>query len=275
MALRLADIYEELARMHREGVSGVVATVVRTDGSTPRGAGAKMIVYAGGRILGSVGGGAIESTVINEAGRMIGSKESKLFSFDLGSDQSMACGGGMEIFLEPIASGPMLVVIGAGHVGLAVARAARQSGFRVAVVDDRAEMVSLERFPFAELRLVGNEELLESDLKVSGETFVVVVTRGHRFDKEWVRKLIVKKPAYLGMLGSEKKVTEAFTELEAEGVSRVELDTVHAPIGLDIGAETPDEIAVSVIAEIIAVKHGIRDTARLMDKMGFKGRDRD
>ena len=275
MALRLADIYEELARMHRDGVSGVLATVVRADGSTPRNAGAKMIIYGDGRILGSVGGGAIESTVIDEARGMVGSKESRLFSYDLDSDQDMACGGGMNIFLEPIASGPMVVVIGGGHVGLAVARAARQSGFRVTVVDDRADMVGAERFPFAEVRLVGNEDLLESDLKVDGETLVVVVTRGHRFDKDWVRKLLGRKPAYLGMLGSEKKVEKAFAELEAEGVPRAELEMVHAPIGLDIGAETPDEIAVSVMAEIIAVKHGIRDTAKLMDKIGFKGRDRD
>ncbi len=274
MALRLADIYEELARMHREGISGVLATVVRADGSTPRNAGAKMIIYADGRILGSVGGGAIESTVINEAREMVGSKESRLFSYDLGVDQGMTCGGGMDIFLEPIASGPMVVVIGGGHVGLAVARAARQSGFRVTAVDDRAEMVSAKRFPFADSRLVGNEDLLENDLKVDGETLVVVVTRGHRFDKDWVKKLLGRKPAYLGMLGSEKKVGKAFAELEAEGVPRAELEAVHAPIGLDIGAETPDEIAVSVMAEIIAVKHGIRDTAKLMDKIGFKGRDR-
>jgi xanthine dehydrogenase accessory factor len=275
MALRLADIYEELARMHREGISGVVATVVRADGSTPRNAGAKMIVYADGRILGSVGGGTIESTVIDAARGMVGSKESKLFSYDLADGQDMTCGGGMEVFLEPIASGPMLVVIGGGHVGLAVARAAKQSGFSVAVADDRADMVSAKRFPFADLRLVGNEDLLESDLKVDGETFVVVVTRGHRFDKEWVSKLLVRKPAYLGMLGSETKVAAAFAELEAEGTPRADLDTVHAPIGLDIGAETPDEIAVSVVAEIIAAKNGIRDTARLMDKIGFKGRNRD
>ena len=261
--------------MHREGISGVLATVVRADGSTPRGAGAKMIIYGDGRILGSVGGGAIESTVIDEGRNMVGSKESRLFSYDLGPDQDMSCGGGMDIFLEPIASGPMVVVIGGGHVGLAVARAARQSGFRVTAVDDRAEMVSAKRFPFADIRLVGNEDLLESDLKIDSETLVVVVTRGHRFDKDWVKKLLGKKPAYLGMLGSEKKVGKAFAELEADGVPRAELETVHAPIGLDIGAETPDEIAVSVMAEIIAVKHGIRDTAKLMDKIGFKGRDRD
>lgn len=297
MALKLADIYQEIARMHRDGVPGVVATVVRAEGSTPRGAGARMIVYGDGRILGSVGGGAIEGTVIDEAKAMIASSDigtpdlhaadgavrqdvaaaptvCRLVSYDLDDDAGMTCGGRIEVFLEPIAGAPTVTVIGGGHVGFAVAKIARQSGFLVTVVDDRADMVSAERFPFADQLLAGGTELLDGELRIGQDSMVVIVTRGHRYDKDWVKALIARRPQYMGMIGSEEKVHTAFADLEADGVSREELARIHAPIGLDIGAETPDEIAVSVVAEIIAVRHGINDTAKLRDKIGFKNRNR-
>ncbi len=277
VALKLADIYQEIARMHRDGVPGVVATVVRAEGSTPRSAGARMIVYADGRITGSVGGGAIEGTVIDESKALIASADAadcKLVRYDLNDDVGMTCGGSIEVFLEPIAGAPTVTVIGGGHVGLAVAKIARQSGFRVTVVDDRADMVTAERFPFADDRFVGGVELLDGDLRVDTDSMVVIVTRGHRYDKDWVKALLPLGPRYMGMIGSEQKVDAAFADLEADGVSRDELAPIHAPIGLDIGAETPDEIAVSVVAEIIAVRHGIRDTAKLRDKIGFKNRNR-
>jgi xanthine dehydrogenase accessory factor len=277
MALRLRDLYDEIARMHRDGVPGTVATVVAAGGSTPRGPGAKMIVYADGRTLGSVGGGAVESSVIEEAVELAGGGEALLLSFDLDSDADlgMACGGRMDVFLEPIAAGPEVLVIGGGHVGQAVAAAAKRAGFRVTVVDDRSDMVTEERFPEAERRLVGGVELLGSGLKVDGSTHVVVVTRGHRFDREWVEALWKLEPAYLGMIGSEKKVALTFEALSEAGVPSDAVTSMHAPIGLDIGAETPGEIAVSVVAEIIAVRHGVTDTAMLKDKPGHKGRDRD
>ncbi len=275
--------------MHRDGVPGVVATVVRAEGSTPRGAGARMIVYADGRTLGSVGGGAVESRVIEESLGLIAvsaeqtveedaprvaTEECRVVTYDLGGDDGMTCGGKLEVFLESIAGAPAVTVIGGGHVGHAVARVARQSGFRVTVVDDREDMVSAERFPFADERLAGGVELLDDPLRIGTESMVVIVTRGHVYDKDWVRALVARSPRYMGMIGSEEKVERAFADLEAEGVSREDLARIHAPIGLDIGAETPDEIAVSVVAEIIAVRHGIRDTAMLRDKSGFKNRNR-
>lgn len=274
MSLKLADIYAEVARMHRDGVAGVVATVVAAGGSTPRGPGAKMIVYSDGRTLGSVGGGAIESTTIESALSLMDSKEPALMSYDLDDDAGMVCGGSMQIFLEPIAGGPEVLVVGGGHVGLAVARAARDAGFRVSVVDDRPDMVSEERFPFADRRLVGGTELLDAELAAGDSTFVVVVTRGHRFDREWVEAFADRWPRYLGMIGSAEKVERTFTEMKGSGVPDKILDLVHAPIGLDIGAETPAEIAVSVVAEMIAVRHGITDTAMLKDKPEHKGRNR-
>lgn len=274
MALKLKDIFTEIARMHQDGVPGVVATVVSVDGSTPRGAGAKMIVYADGRSLGSVGGGAIESVVIEMGKELAGTRDPKLASFDLDEDTQMACGGKMDIFIEPIAAGPEVVVVGGGHVGQAVASVAKRAGFRVSVVDDRADMVTEERFPTADRRFVGGVELLERDVSVDGSTFVVVVTRGHRFDSEWVKALLPSEPRYIGMIGSEKKVGMTFDGMRAEGVPDAALASIYAPIGLDIGAETPDEIAVSVVAEIIAVRHGITDTAMLRDKPEHKGRNR-
>ncbi|MBD3347631.1 MAG: hypothetical protein GF400_00345 [Candidatus Eisenbacteria bacterium] len=274
MALRLRDLFDEIARMHRDGVPGTIATVVSAGGSTPRGAGAKMIVYEDGRTLGSVGGGAVESSVIERARAMAGGSQTELLSFDLDDDTEAACGGKMDVFLEPVAAGPRVLVVGGGHVGRAVAAAAARAGFRVVVVDDRADMVTNERFPDAERRLVGGVELLEDEIELDDSTFVVVVTRGHRFDREWVRALSDHRPRYLGMIGSEKKVTLTLDALREEGVTEESLRSLHAPIGIDIGAETPDEIAVSVVAEIIAVRHGITDTVMLRDKFGHKGSNR-
>jgi xanthine dehydrogenase accessory factor len=274
VSLKLADIYNEIARMHSSGVAGVVATVVSVGGSTPRDPGAKMIVYEDGRTLGSIGGGAVEAETIRRALRQMGLGEPKLLSFDLDDDAGMACGGSMEIFLEPITAGPSALVIGGGHVGLAVARLAKQSGFRVTVVDDRADMVSSERFPFADTRLNGGPELLDGELAVDGLSFVVVVTRGHRYDKEWVEALAGHDPKYMGMIGSEKKVRATLEELAAAGVAEHVLTSMHAPIGIDIGAETPEEIAVSIVSEMIAVRHGVTDTAMLKDKPEYKGRNR-
>jgi len=277
MALRLRDLFEEIARMHRSGVPGTVATVVSSGGSTPRGAGAKMIVYADGRTLGSVGGGAVEGSVIERARELAGGGQAELLSFDLDAeaDVGMACGGSMDVFLEPITAGPSVLVVGGGHVGQAVALAAGRAGFRVTVVDDRADIVTEQRFPGVERRLVGGVELLDGELSVDASTYAVVVTRGHRFDREWVRALSGSSMAYLGMIGSEKKVALTLDALREDGVQESDLSSMHAPIGLDIGAETPDEIAISVVAEIIAVRHGITDTVMLRDKPGHKGKDRD
>lgn len=274
MSLKPADIYREIARMHGAGVAGVVATVVSVGGSTPRSPGAKMIVYEDGRTLGSVGGGAVEAETIERALSHIGSGEPEVLSFDLDEDVGMACGGTMEIFLEPITAGPLVLVVGGGHVGLAVATLAKQSGFRVTVVDDRADIVTEERFPSADRRLVGGTELLGDELVVDGSSFVVVVTRGHRYDKEWVEALAGHDPKYIGMIGSEKKVRATLEELAAGGVPEHVLSSMHAPIGVDIGAETPEEIAVSIVAEMIAVKQGVTDTAMLKDKPEYKGRNR-
>jgi xanthine dehydrogenase accessory factor len=275
VSLKLADIYDEVARMHRQGVPGVVATVVAVGGSTPRGAGAKMVVYPDGRTLGSVGGGAIESTTIERAKELAGTREPVLLSFDLEDDAGMVCGGRMDIFLEPAAAGPMALVIGGGHVGQAVAGVAKRAGFRVTVVDDRADIVSAERFPSADLRLVGGTELLDGELAVDDSTYVVVVTRGHRFDRDWLEALAGTNPRYLGMIGSATKVAKTFDLLKEGGAAEDALAAIHAPIGIDIGAETPDEIAVSVVAEMIAVRHGVTDTAMLKDKPDFKGRNRE
>jgi xanthine dehydrogenase accessory factor len=274
VSLKPADIYKEIARMHSDGVAGVVATVVAVGGSTPRGAGAKMIVYPDGRALGTVGGGAIESTVIEKARAMAGC-EPTLLSFDLADDTGMICGGRMDIFLEPIQSGPLALIVGGGHVGQAVARSARNAGFRVTVVDDRPDVVTPERFPSADRLLIGGVELLGGELVTDEETFVVVVTRGHRFDRDWVESFVDRWPFYMGMIGSATKVAKTLAQMEESGVARETLAKIHAPIGLDIGAETPEEIAVSVVAEMIAVRHGVTDTAMLKEKPEFKGRNRE
>jgi len=274
VATRPVEIYSEVARMHRDGQSGVLCTVIAVDGSTPRSAGAKMVVHADGRTLGSVGGGAVEADTIREALSMIGSDAPRTLDFRLDEESELACGGEMRVYLEPITPGQAVIVVGGGHVGLAVARVASDAGLRVTVVDDRADILSEERFPRAERRLVGGTELLDGDLDVGESSIVVVVTRGHLHDEEWVRHLLPRGPRYLGMIGSANKVESTLATLEAEGLSRSALESIHAPIGIDIGAETPEEIAVSIVAEIIAVMRGVEDTAMLRQKADFKGRNR-
>lgn len=274
MALRPIDIHEEIVRLLRDGRAGVVCTVIDVGGSTPRSAGAKMVVRSDGSILGSVGGGAIEADTIRQALSMMSGGAPCLLEFRLDEENELACGGEMRVYLEPIAPGPTLVIIGGGHVGLALSRVAGDAGFRVTVVDDRADIVDEKRFPRAERRLVGGTGLLDGDLMIDASSIVVVATRGHVHDEEWVRRLLPLGPRYLGMIGSANKVESTFRRLAGEGFSEAELGSVHAPVGLDIGAETPEEIAVSIVAEIIAVLRGVRDTAMLREKAEFKGRDR-
>ncbi len=271
--MKLVDLYAEIARMHRDGVTGVVATVVAVGGSTPRSAGAKMIVYADGRTLGTVGGGAIESDVIERARAMADSRDPVLLSFDLGPDLSMACGGRMDVFLEPVSAGARVVVIGGGHCGQAVAAVARQAGFRVTVVDDRADMVSAERFPGADRRLIGGTEVLGRPRDRRR------VLRRHRDAGAPLRQGLGRGRASPSppVRRDDRERGEGPRDVRGHRARRRAgrgARDVHAPIGLDIGAETPDEIAVSVVAEMVAVKHGIRDTAMLRDKPGKKGQNR-
>src|SRR5215471_9050102 len=251
------------------GESAALVTIVRSSGSTPQRTGAKMLVYADGRIVGTIGGGCYENDAIGKAREAIASGAPALVKYDLNDDfvqeSGLICGGQMEVYIDPIAASPALYIIGAGHVGWHLARFAADAGFRIHVVDDREKFANAERFPAAEAIEVDDIAawLHRADLPPSA--YVVVVTRGHTHDFEAIRALAARDLRYLGLIGSRAKVARIFDALDAEGMPAECLDRVHAPIGLAIGAITPAEIAVSILAELIAVRHG-KDASALSMK---------
>jgi xanthine dehydrogenase accessory factor len=241
-------------------------TVVRASGSTPQRTGAKMLVFADGRTVGTIGGGCYENDAFWKAREAITTGRSALLHYDLNDDfaqeNGLICGGQMDVYVDPLIPAPHLFIIGAGHVGWHLARAASEADFRVHVVDDREKFANRERFPKAEEIVVTpiGEWLHAADLPSSA--YVVIVTRGHQHDLESMRALAARDLHYVGLIGSRAKVTRIYNALAAEGMPVECLRRVHAPIGLNIGAVTPAEIAISILAQLIAVRRGV-DTAPL------------
>ena len=219
-----------------------------------------MLVYADGRSVGTIGGGCYENDAIGRARQAIATGKPALVAYDLNDDfvqeSGLICGGQMEVYIDPIAPAPALYIVGAGHVGWHLGRMAADAGFRIHVVDDREKFANAERFPVAETIEVDDigAWLHRADLPPSA--YAVVVTRGHTHDFEALRALAARDLRYVGLIGSRAKVARIFDALEAEGMPIECLRRVHAPIGLDIGAITPAEIAVSILAELIAIRHG-------------------
>jgi xanthine dehydrogenase accessory factor len=250
------EIYREIARLIEAGEEGAVATVIEASGSTPRESGAKMLVYPDGRILGTVGGGNIEQQVIKEALAVISAGQAKKLDYRLapGGELGMICGGDTEVFIEPILVSPCLFIFGAGHIGLYLAKMARLAGFKIIVVDDRAEYATPDRFPGAARMVVADFAHAFEQLDVNGNSFIVIITHGHLGD-ETVLAGALKTPArYIGMIGSRSKNAAVFAHLKSQGYTQAELDRAHAPIGLPIHAQTPEEIAVSILAEVIQAR---------------------
>jgi xanthine dehydrogenase accessory factor len=238
-------------------IPAATATVVKTHGSAPRAVGAKMLVYADGKIVGSVGGGEMEKRVIEVAQDAIRQAKPQYLDFNLSKPERgdpMVCGGEMEIFVEPLVTTPTLLIVGAGHVGAACAELGKFLGFRVVVIDDRAEFLTREKFPTTDELRAGDVAQEIQRVEITPLTYVVLVTRAHTLDAALLRAVIDSPAAYIGMLGSQRRVLTVFEILKQEGVSDETLKRVHAPIGIEINAETPQEIAVSIMAEIIAAQ---------------------
>ena len=243
-------------------------TVVRAQGSTPQRAGAKMLVFADGRTIGTIGGGCYENEAVVKARLAIEDGRSSLLHFELNDDfaqeNGLICGGRMDVHVDPLLPDPSLFIVGAGHVGYHLARIAADAAFRLTVVDDREKFANPERFPGASIVVEPIPEWLHrADIPTSA--FVVVLTRGHQHDLDAMRALAARDLRYLGLIGSRAKVARIYNALLAEGLPADCLERVHAPIGFDIGAVTPAEIAVSILAELIAVRRGA-DTAALSMK---------
>lgn len=254
------EVFAALAEALERGDEVALVTIVASTGSTPQRVGAKMLVYADGRTVGTIGGGCYENDAFWKAREAIKARKPVNVRFELNDDfaqeTGLVCGGQMEVFIEPVEASPEVYVFGAGHVGYFVGRMAHDVGFKVHVVDDREKFASTERFGQDIDVVVDDIPAWLASHRLPPTAYAVVVTRGHRHDLDAMRALAEHPLRYLGLIGSKAKVRRIFDALREEGMARERLEGIHAPIGLDIGAITPQEIAVSIVAELIAVKHG-------------------
>ena len=253
------NIYEEIVKLQREGRRGAVATIVNVRGSIPSFQSAKMLVRDDGSIAGTIGGGCVEAEVWQAAREVISGEMTRTLNFDLNQDPKydtgLVCGGTLEIFIEPVLPMPLLYIFGAGHVAIELFKAARNAGFDCIVTDDREAYANAERFPNALQIIAKDFDQALQELAPTESSYIVIVTRGHRDDMRVLRWAVQTQARYIGMIGSKRKVITVFRELTREGLKPELFDRVHSPVGLDIGAVTPEEIAVSIVAELIAVRH--------------------
>jgi xanthine dehydrogenase accessory factor len=251
------DLFEEIVRMRRAGQRGALATIVHTNGSIPSYESSRMLVREDGSIAGTVGGGCVEADVWAAAKEVIRTEQPRKMTFNLNHEASydagLICGGTLEIFVEPILPQPVLYLFGGGHVATAVARIAHQAGFAIGIVDDRDTFANTERFPMAAEIHVSYEEAF-AKIQPNASTYIVIVTRGHKDDMRVLDWAVGTPARYIGMIGSRRKVVSVYKALEKEGRALDKFERVHAPVGLEIGALTPEEIAVSITAELIAVR---------------------
>ena len=250
-------IYQALSELAKNNESAALCTVVKSEGSTPRHVGSKMLVYPDSRFIGTVGGGELESRVIKAAIESLKSGNAQTLSYTM-ADPSRGdpgvCGGTVEVFVEPILPPAMIVVIGGGHVGKAVVHLAKWLGFRVAVSDDRPEFCNPESVPGADAYYPVEMGKLTEQLKVTPQTYLVITSRGSSVDAQGLPSLLESNAAYIGVIGSRRRWLTTVKALKEKGVSEEKFARVHSPMGLELNAETPEEIAVSIMAEVLMVR---------------------
>jgi len=255
------DIYEEIVKLRQEGRRGAVATIVNVRGSIPSFETAKMLVRDDGSIAGTIGGGCVEAEIWQAAREVMESEKPRTLTFNLNQDPKydtgLVCGGTLDISVEPILPPALLYIFGAGHVSVNLYQVARRAGFDVIVVDDREAYANRQRFPEAKEIIAEDFDRVISQLNPGEAAYLVIVTRGHRDDMRVLRWAVQTPARYIGMIGSKRKTITIFKELTKEGLSPELFKRVHAPIGLDIGAITPEEIAVAITAELIAARRRV------------------
>jgi xanthine dehydrogenase accessory factor len=254
------DIFEEIVELRRAGRRGALATIVHSNGSIPSFESAKMLVRDDGSITGTIGGGCVEAEVWQAAREVMEEEKPRMLTFNLNHDpkydSGLVCGGTLEVYLEPVLPVQTLYLFGAGHVSVNVYRVARMAGFEVVVVDDRESYANRERFPEAKDVFADDFERVLGQLAPNVSSYLVIVTRGHRDDMRVLRWAVDTPARYIGMIGSQRKVIAIYQQLEKEGIAPEKLARVYAPVGLEIGAITPEEIAVAIVAELIAIRRG-------------------
>jgi xanthine dehydrogenase accessory factor len=267
------DLYEELVRLRRLGQKCALATIVQVNGSIPSYESAKLLVREDGSMTGTVGGGCVEAEVWNAAREVIQTEKPRHLTFNLGQeaayDTGLICGGQLNIFVEPIIPQPRAFIFGAGHVSKSLSKVATLAGFATVVIDDRDTYANRERFPEADEVLAGEYESLFPNLTINESSYLIIVTRGHRDDMRVLRWAVTTPARYLAMIGSRRKVISVIRELEKENIPSEAFERIFAPMGLEIGAITPEEIAVSVVAEMIAVRRNPDTEWRGLSKSVF------
>ena len=258
------DLFEEIVKMRRAGQRGALATIVHTNGSIPSYESSRMLVREDGSISGTIGGGCVEAEVWAAAKEVMRKESPRKMVFNLNNeasyDNGLICGGTLEVFVEPILPQPMLYLFGGGHVSMAVAKAATAAGFGIGVVDDREAFANAERFPMATDIHTSYEDAFEK-IHPSASNYLLIVTRGHREDMRVLAWAVRAEARYVGMIGSKRKVLSVYKALENDGYKPEEFERVFAPMGLEIGALSPEEIAVSIVAELIAVRRNAQTAA--------------
>jgi len=255
----MSEILKEALGRNHKGETIALVTLIETKGSTPREVGAKMVVGKDGLISGTIGGGITEAKVIKEVKQALKEGKGKILTYHLTKeeaalDEGAICGGDMKVFIDILQPKEEVLIFGAGHISVFVSKLAKMVGFRAVIIDDRKEFANQERFPEADKIIIESIDKALQHIKITPSTYIIIVTRGHMQDQEVLASVIKSKAAYLGMIGSRKKNATVFQYLKKQGISEDELAKVHAPIGIDIKAQTPEEIAVSIIAEIIWFK---------------------
>lgn len=252
------DLFDEIVRLRRLGQKCALATIVEVNGSIPSYESAKLLVREDGSMAGTIGGGCVEAEVWNAAREVIATERPRQMKFSLGQDAAydngLICGGQLEVFVEAIVPQPKTFIFGAGHISKSLCKVASLAGFAPTVIDNREQYANRERFPEAEDVFAEEYEELFPKLTIRDTSYVIIVTRGHRDDMRVLRWAIQTPARYIAMIGSKRKVIGVMKELEKEGVPREGLDRLFAPMGFDIGAITPEEIAISVVAEMIAAR---------------------
>ena len=252
------DIYEQIVQLRREGRRGAVATITNVRGSIPSFQTAKMLVRDDGSIVGTIGGGCVEAEVWQAAREVMEEEKPRSLTFNLNNnpkyDSGLVCGGTLDVFIEPVLPPALLYIFGAGHVAFNLYKVAKIAGFDVIVVDDRESYANRERFPDAREVIADDFDRIAERLHIPEAAYIVIVTRGHRDDMRVLRWAVNLNTRYLGMIGSRRKTIAIYKELEKEGIAAEKFANVHAPVGIEIGAVTPEEIAVAIVAEMIAVR---------------------
>jgi xanthine dehydrogenase accessory factor len=254
------DIFTRITELRAAGTLAALVTVIKTRGSAPRTAGTRMLVFPDGRTEGTVGGSSVEALITSEAIECLRAGKTAVSEHSLHDaqkeDTGMVCGGTMTFFIEPLTLPAHVYIFGGGHVAVPLARLLHLTGFQYTLIDDRAEFATNERFPDAREVIQADTGKYAEQARVTGSDFITIVTRCHDHDYEALRGVLGKPARYIGLIGSKAKRKQIFSRLRDDGFSDEQLETVHSPIGLDISAETPEEIAVSIVAELIACKNG-------------------